>query len=51
LKSSRKDTVRQDIGKSQKGGPREYTHTHMGIHKDILKKGKKNSINISSFST
>jgi hypothetical protein len=26
----------------KKGGPREYTHTHMGVHKDIgyLKRGE-----------
>jgi hypothetical protein len=26
------------------GGPREYTHTHMGIHDDISRKGKKRSV-------
>jgi hypothetical protein len=30
-----------------KGGPREYTHTHMGVHedrKDLKKMGKKRSV-------
>jgi len=38
----------------KKGRPREYTHTHMGIHEDTddLKKGEEeihNSIGIGSF--
>jgi hypothetical protein len=27
-----------------KGCPREYTHTHMGVHENILRKGKKRSV-------
>jgi hypothetical protein len=45
LESTRRDR--------KKGGPREYTHTHMGVHEDILKKGGeeiRNSAGIGSFS-
>jgi hypothetical protein len=31
-------------GRSAKGRPREYTHTHMGIHVDIEGKRKKRSV-------
>jgi hypothetical protein len=38
-----------------KGGPPEYTHTHMGVHLGIKERGKnqvgRNSTNIGSFSS